>query len=245
VDISDGHISGPLPQGLPHTAQPASGGDGDDGRAVDQGTGDGGRAIHPRLQALIAAGRYYGIELDPDEFRNIDQAAIPSAASLSAWAQSGGMWSRAVRLRWRHLMRFSDTGPVVLLLADGTAALLTGTNHEHQVVLLKDPKAAAGDAPVPVDELRLSEVWQGETILLRANRSNSEADEPFSLRWLVRLVLTEKRSLRDIAIASLTLSFLTILPPFMVMTTVDKVLTHHSYSTWVLLVALLTVMVTY
>ena len=51
------------------------------------------------------------------------------------------MWARAVRLRWRHLMRFHNTGPVVLLFNDGTAGLLTGVNAEHKVVFIKDPRA--------------------------------------------------------------------------------------------------------
>ncbi len=184
---------------------------------------------------MIVAGRYHGMELDPNEFRGTVGEKLPSPASLSTWAQSAGMWSRAVRLRWRHLMRFHNTGPVVLLFTDGTAGLLTGVNTEHKVVFIKDPRASAADAPVPVDELRLSEVWAGEAVLLRAARGYAETDAPFSLRWLMGLVLQEKRSLRDIGIASLALSMLTIFPPFLVMTVVDKVLTHRSYSTLALI----------
>ena len=128
------------------------------------------------------------------------------------------MWSRAVRLRWRHLMRFHNTGPVVLLFTDGTAGLLTGVNAEHKVVFIKDPTRPRADPPVPVDELRLSEVWGGEAVLLRANRGFAETDAPFSLRWLFGLVLQEKRSLREIGVASFALSILTIFPPFLIMT---------------------------
>lgn len=41
--------------------------------------------------------------------------------------------------------------------------------------------------------------------------------------------------------ASLTLGFLTIFPPLLVMSVVDKVLTHNSYSTLALLGALLAI----
>ena len=41
----------------------------------------------------------------------------PSAAALSLWAQNAGLWTRAIRLRWRHLSRLQDGGPVVLLSA--------------------------------------------------------------------------------------------------------------------------------
>ncbi len=96
-----------------------------------------------------------------------------------------------------------------------------------------------------MDELRLSEVWAGEAVLLRASRGYAETDAPFSLRWLFGLVMQEKRSLREIGIASLALSILTIFPPFLVMTVVDKVLTHSSYSTLALIAVIVGVAIVY
>ena len=229
MDANDGHISGPSGQGPQSVADTGGGADTGAPLALDAAEEP---QIHPRLLAMIVAGRYHGLELDPNDFRGTPGDKMPSAASLSAWAQNAGMWSRAVRLRWRHLMRFRDTGPVVLLFTDGTAGLLTGINAEHKVVFVKDPTSPASDAPVAVDELRLSQDWAGEAVLLRASRGYAEADAPFSLRWLFSLVMEEKRSLREIGLASFALSILTIFPPFLVMTVVDKVLTHSGTRRW-------------
>ena len=43
----------------------------------------GGLAIDPRLQAMVQAGRYHGVELDPNEFRRPAGETAPSAAALS------------------------------------------------------------------------------------------------------------------------------------------------------------------
>ncbi len=201
--------------------------------------------IHPRLLAMMMAARYYGLDLDPVEFRGDPTEPAPTPAALSAWAQGAGMWSRAVRLRWRHLMGFQDTGPVVLLFTDGTAGLLTGASVEHKVVMVRDPRAPEADAPVPVDEMRLAEVWAGEAIMLRAQRGHAEADPPFSLRWLFGLVGQERAAIRDMFIASVALSFLTIFPALMVMTVVDRVITHRSYSTLILVSVILAIMILY
>jgi ATP-binding cassette subfamily B protein len=201
--------------------------------------------VHPRVQAIVQAGRYQGIELDPNEFRYVQDEAPPSAAALSLWAQNAGLWSRAVRIRWRHLLRFQDSGPVVLLFTDGSAALLTSADAVQMVVYLTDPGAPLGTAPVAIDELRLSEVWAGEVVLLRAARSVVATDALFNLRWLVGLVLQERGSLRDIGIASLTISILTIFPPLLVMATVNKVLQFHSVSTLVLLSAIMAIIFAY
>ncbi len=194
---------------------------------------------------MMMSARYFGLDLDPSEFRLGPGDTIPTAAALSAWAQNTGMWSRALRLRWRHLFTVGGNGPVILLFNDGSAGLLVGAAVEQKIVLIRDPRAAEADPPVPVDEMRLAEVWSGETVLLRAERSQAEADPPFTLRWLATVVLKEKKHLRDLIIGSFAISMLTIFPPLLVMQVVDRVLTHHSFSTLFLISMILTVTVTY
>ena len=108
-----------------------------------------------------------------------------------------------------------------------------------------DPDAPPGTPSVAVDELRLSQNWSGQAVLLRATRSLVTTDAQFSLRWLAGLVLQERRSLRDIGLASLTISILTIFPPLLVMATVNKVLQFHSISTLVLLSSVMAIIFAY
>ena len=201
--------------------------------------------VDPRLLAMIHAGRHHGMELNPAEFRPMTGDTAPSATALSLWAQNAGLWSRAVRISWRHLLRLQNGAPVVLLLRDGRAALMTGVNPEQHVVLLTDPSAPVEAAPVAVDELRMSEVWSGEVVLLRAARGHVASDSQFNFRWLADLVFQERKALSDIALASLTLSVLTIFPPLVMMTMVNKVLQFHSMSTLVLLGAIMIVVFAY
>ena len=120
--------------------------------------------------------------------------------------------------------------PLVLLFPDGGAAVLVSRDAEVGAVYLKDP-SRPGDEPVAVDELRLANVWDGDALLVRRERGASAEEEPFSFWWITRLVLLERRSLRQITAASICLSILQILPPFLVMVAIDRVLTHHSIST--------------
>jgi len=201
--------------------------------------------VHPRLGAMLQAAQYHGVELDLNEIKHAPGETALSAAALSLWAGNAGIWCRAVRIRWRHLLRIHDDGPVVLLFTDGSAGLVVGADPARKVVFLKDPSAPAGVESVPVDELRLSEVWAGEAVLLRKIRGYGEADALFNFRWLVDLVLQERRSLRDIGLASLAMSVLSIFPPLLVMTTVNKVLQFHSVSTLALMSAMMVICVGY
>ncbi len=246
MDISDGHPPGQTWLGRQPANEGAAADGGGDGAGMSRASdGASDAPIHPRLLAMMSAARYYGLELDPHEFRLDAGATVPTPAALSTWAQGAGMWSRAMRLKWRHLMGLGGGGPVVLLLNDGSAALLVGASTEAKVVLLRDPRTSESERPVPVDEARLSEVWAGEAVLLRAQRDQAEADPPFTMNWLFSLVMKEGKSLRDLLLASFAISFLTILPPLLVMQVTDKVITHHSYSTLFLLSVIVGIMVLY
>jgi subfamily B ATP-binding cassette protein HlyB/CyaB len=201
--------------------------------------------IHPALQATIEAARHHGIELDPNDFTHGKDETEPSAAALSLWAQNAGLWSSAVRLRWRDLLRMQESGPIVLLLRSGAAVLMVGANSASKVIFLRDAYAPRGATPIAVDELRLSQHWSGEVVLLRAARSVVTSDARFNLRWLGEMVLQERRWLREIGVASLTISILTIFPPLLVMATVNKVLQYHSISTLVLLSTIMLIIFTY
>ena len=67
----------------------------------------------------------------------------------------------------------------------------------------------------------------------------------FLPHWLIQLVLGERKSLRDIGLASFTMSILTIFPPLLVMATVNKVLQFNSVSTLAVVSAIMVVIFAY
>ena len=193
---------------------------------------------------MMFCARYFGVELRPDEFRGERGKEVPSADALCSWARSAGMWSRVFQTHWQRLISAPNAGPVVLLLNDGRAALLTDINAEAQVAFLLDPCAPDADA-VAYDQRKLEELWGGEVVLLRRQRKDpDQVDPPFTLQWLLGLVMEERKSFSKLLYASLAISLLTILPPLLVTQVVDKVITHRSYSTLFLISALLAIMVT-
>ncbi len=205
----------------------------------------GADGLNIRIEAAMAVARHHGVTLDPADLRLGPGEEYPSPAALTEWLRESGLWAKAVRLRWKQLLNFEDGSPVILLFTDGSAGLLVGVNVARNVVLLKDPRAPRSEAPVAVDELRLSQAWGGDTLLVRPERGVAEEEQPFSLGWLVRVVMRQKAILRDIFVASLTLTFLQLLPPLVVMVMIDKVLPHQSMSTFTVVVLVLVVMMFY
>jgi len=212
--------------------------------ASTQGVDLAGYALETRLLAIDQVARFHHMEIDRELLR-YPRGEAPSPATLVRWLREGGLWSKAVRLRWGQLMKVESASPIVLLLTDGSAAILATADAARNVVWLRDPRAPSGEPPIAVDELRLSQVWTGEALLIRSEREQTDDTAPFTVGWLARIVMMEKKTLRDIMIASVILSFLTILPPLVVMTVIDKVLTHHSVSTLVMISGFIFIMLLY
>ncbi len=196
-------------------------------------SGPGGR-VSPtviRLYAVLAAARYHGLELDIRDFAAEPGEDSPSPATLARWLNEQGAVAKGMRLRWRYLVKIRNAPPVVLMFKDGSAGLMVRADAEKGVVWLRDPMGGDGDAPVPVDELRLMQVWTGDVLLVKRRRDESESDAKFDLLWFAKMVLREKKVMRDIAFASLILSILQIFPALIVMQVVDRVVNYHSMAT--------------
>jgi subfamily B ATP-binding cassette protein HlyB/CyaB len=191
-------------------------------------------AIQVRLMAIASAARFHGAELDRNDLR-VAGDAIPSPAALTEWLRGSGLWAKAVRPGWKHLAGMKLAAPVVLLLNDGSAVLMVANDTKRDLVFVRHSRLTPADPHVAVDQSELSKVWTGEAVLMRAKRSAVHEDAPFSLGWVAELVWMERHVLRDVVLASLVLSLLTILPALMVMTVIDQVVTHQSLSTLVMM----------
>ena len=203
-----------------------------------------------RLLAIAAVARHHGFELDRGDYHMDAGDTVPSPASLVTWLRDQGLVAKASKLAWAQLLRLTEAAgagpvnPVVLLFTDGSAGVLVASDVARNIVWIRDPRSSGHDA-VAVDRLRLSQLWSGEAILVRRPRVSSDTDTPFTLMWVLRLLLNQRKLMNDVGIASLTLSVLTIIPPLLVMSVIDRVVGHHSMSTLVLLSLILAIAALY
>jgi ATP-binding cassette subfamily B protein len=211
----------------PHTRAPA-----DVEKALP--AADPSAAARIRLLAIATVARFHGADLHHTDLDAKDRAT-PTPAELVEWVRRGGLWAKATRLNWKHLVTMELPGPVVLLLKDGSAVLLLANDSKRGVILVRHSRLGPGDGPVALDEPTLRKISHCDTILIRTERAASAAEAPFDFGWVANLVKLEHRALRDVGLASLVLSLLTVLPAMMVMAVIDQVVVHQSMSTLVLL----------
>lgn len=221
----------------------------DDAAPIDPTGGDGlGGAMTPRelrLRAAAAAARYFGVEIDINDYRGAPTELYPPAAALAAFIRDQGLMARAMMFKWRNLMAFDESSPIILLLRDGSAALIVGADPGRNLMWIKSPTAHDSEDPVAVDQLRLEQAWGGEVILVRRGNLTAENNAPFTIGWIARVVMGEKKFLRQIFFASLVLAVLGVVPAFLVMGTLNRVLMYQSISTFWMLTSILAILVTF
>ncbi len=187
------------------------------------------------LLALTIVAARHGVDLNAETLRRsfVISEVEPTTAALISIAQEVGLNARRIQTKWQDLPRLQRVLPAILRLRDGGAfvleTVLTDT-PSGQVVILRDPTGGA-DAKVALDQDRLVEVWDGEIILAKKRLVITDEAQQFSFTWLVGQVLREKRLFREIAIASVLCTILGLVPAFIVIIVIDRVMVNHSTST--------------
>ncbi len=148
-----------------------------------------------------------------------------------AIAHDAGLEARIVHPKWKQLSRLANVLPAIVRLRDGGAAVLMSVAANEQVGQVVLLAGAGGDNEIALDETHFAELWNGEIILVKRRYKIDDEQQPFGMRWLVNQVLVERRLFREIAMASVLGTILALIPPFMMMIIVDRVLVNHSIST--------------
>ncbi len=197
------------------------------------------------LQALARVASRLGLDVSAEQLsrRFAVQSGEPPTSTLVAIARELGLEARPVRMSFGELPRLSHTCPAILRAKNG-GALLEKAHADPvkgTVAVIRDP-FASDDAILAIDELHLTEVWEGEAILIKRVHSLNDNDRPFGLSWLAAQVLKERRLFGDIAVGAFISTIFALAPPFIFMIVIDRVLVNHSYSTLKILTGALLLM---
>src|SRR6185369_4758856 len=98
-------------------------------KAASAGPSAQGKETLPvRVLAAMIIARYHGGDPDPEAVTKKAGESAPSAPVLVEWLRQSGLWARATQISFSHLLKIESPAPVLLLLADGGAALVVGRN---------------------------------------------------------------------------------------------------------------------
>ena len=190
-----------------------------------------------------------GLDVNVDQLRRrfALQPGEPDTRTLIALARELGLEAEALRLTFQELPRLARALPAILRARDGGALILEDARSDPAkgtVAVIRDP-SATDDVVLAIDELHLTEVWEGEAILIKRHHSATDEQQPFGMAWLVGQVLRERKLFKDIGLAAFVSTVFAIAPPFIFMIVLDRVLVNNSYSTLDVLVGAILIMLVF
>lgn len=195
---------------------------------------------HTAVRSLAIIAGLRGINVSADQLLReyvVGNEEAP-ASLLLRMANDIGLRASAAVLAWDNLAHLGDAFPVVLLLRNGQAMIATAITQINGIpaVLLRDPLAGE-DCLLAVDEVRLSQAWDGQVVFLKRHYKLTDVEQPFGLRWFFPEIIRQRRLFRDIGIAAVMLSLLAMVMPIITQLILDKVVIHRSYGTLYVLAA--------
>ena len=187
------------------------------------------------LAALAQLATRLGIDLNVEQLRRRFSLAAeePTSDELVAMAKDLGLEAQILHVVFADLPSMSKTLPAILRAKDGTALILEDARSDPMkgaVAVVRDP-LSSGDAIALIEEDQLAEVWEGEIILIKRTIGLTDEQQPFGFSWLLGQVLREKKLFRDIGVGSLINTVFAIVPAFVMMMVIDRVITNRSVST--------------
>jgi len=187
---------------------------------------------------LAAIAHAAGAELSPEPLHRRYGLGLkePSADLLVRIAEENDFKAVAHRTNWEGLAGLRTLCPLLLRLKDGSwvvlAAMLPADSPERVAVL--HPQARQAKV-LELSRESLMEQWSGEAVVARRRFALSDDSQPFGLLWFAAEILRQSGAFRDVAAASVILSFLALGTPLFTQLVIDKVLMHENMSTLVVL----------
>ena len=136
-------------------------------------------------------------------------------------------------MTFQELPRVARALPAILRAKDGGALILEEARTDPAkgtIAVIRDPSVTE-DVVFDIDELHLTEVWEGEVILLKRRHSASDETLPFGLAWLWGQVMRERKLFKHIIAAAFVSTVFAIAPAFIFRVILDRVLVDNLYPT--------------
>jgi ATP-binding cassette, subfamily B, bacterial HlyB/CyaB len=194
----------------------------------------------PLLDAFLFTARHRGVHLSREQILRDNQLKSTDITpdQMAAIAKKSGMRTSSVILRWQDLFKLGTALPVILILKNRSALVVihtrAGQDKELSLIVVVDPSGDEG-YKLPLDEIRLSEVWDGEVILLKKDYRLKDEDRPFGMGWIIGHLLSDKITTRNLAICAIVISILALGPIAFWRIMIDRVMNYGNISTFSML----------
>lgn len=184
------------------------------------------------LSCLFRLGVQNGVyaELGAVRHRNLIEGDTLPIGRLAAVAHEFGLVGKPARLDWKALRSRPFSHPVLLILNNANAVILMGLRREDSEDLaISDPLHRDGEIFFLARD-ELERAWSGAAVILTPAPPGKE-EAAFGFSWFTSKLFAERRLMRDVAAAALTMQMIALAVPIFFQILVDKVIPNQAFAT--------------
>jgi subfamily B ATP-binding cassette protein HlyB/CyaB len=187
------------------------------------------------LSCLFRLGVQSGIyaEVGAVKRRNLIDGETMPVARLVELAGEFGLAAKRETYDWEGLQTTPFSHPILLLLDNANVVTLLGIRRGGAEALdqiaISDPLYQDGE-PFFLALEDLERAWSGETVVLTP-LPPSRDDGKFGFSWFTAKIFAERRLMRDVVAAALTMNLIALAVPVFFQLLVDKVVPNQAFAT--------------
>jgi subfamily B ATP-binding cassette protein HlyB/CyaB len=159
----------------------------------------------------------------------IEGDALP-VARLAQVASEFGLAAEPARLDWQVLRSRPFSHPILLILKNTNAVILMGVRRDGpDEVAISDPLHRDGEVFF-LARADLERAWDGAALIVTPLPPSKE-DGAFGFSWFTSKLFAERRLMRDVVVAALTMHLIALSVPIFFQLLVDKVIPNQAFAT--------------
>jgi ATP-binding cassette, subfamily B, bacterial HlyB/CyaB len=180
------------------------------------------------VELLSAISRHHGEDVSPESIMHLyavgsERASVDDVVAILRKMKHK---AKAVKTDIVEIKKLIKSMPILSWDKDGEPLIIISVKEkEEKIVVYYDQKNNL------MSDDEFTSLWCGICVLSKKIFSITDEQQPFSLQWFIPQLLKEKGVFRDVAIISFVLNLTALCGPLYFQLLIDKVLTHHSYTT--------------
>jgi ATP-binding cassette subfamily B protein len=189
-------------------------------------------SVDTGLACLFRLGVQNGVyaEVGAVKRRNLIEGERLTVARLIALAGEFGLSAHRAHFDWQGLTTTAFGHPILLLFDTGNVVTLMGMRRGGaEEVAVSDPLHRDGEVFL-LSRADLERVWSGPVVVLEPLPPDTD-DRGFGFSWFTKKLFAERRVLRDIVAAALTMNLIALSVPIFFQLVVDKVVPNQAFAT--------------
>jgi ATP-binding cassette, subfamily B, bacterial HlyB/CyaB len=194
------------------------------------------RSQQTGLRCFVLVARHHRMDLSVERLQHdYDIGDVePHAAQMVRMAREAKLHSKVRRISWSTLVTLEGAFPVMARLNNGNWVVFVGMDKDTGKLGVFDPLAENGKL-LMLTEDEVAGSWSGETVFIKRTYQLTDPNQPFGLAWFMPEILRQRHLFRDVAITAIVLTLLGLGVPIFTQLVFDRVLTHNSESTLMML----------